>query len=133
MAFRLASQIPGTIPEIENIPMSTTLPDQVSDIREDALARIQSATTVADLDTVRREVLGKSGTLPGLRRGVGALPADERRTVGAAIHEAQQAVTAAIEAREQELLDTERPCRGRSTSPFRASRLALAGCTRRSS
>jgi phenylalanyl-tRNA synthetase alpha chain len=107
MAFRLASQIPGTIPEIENIPMSTTLPDQVSDIRKDALARIQSATTVADLDTVRREVLGKSGTLPGLRRGVGALPADERRTVGAAIHEAQQAVTAAVEAREQELLDTE--------------------------
>lgn len=71
------------------------------------MARIRSVTTVADLDVVRREVLGKSGTLPGLRRGVGALPAEERRTVSAAIHEAQQGVTAAIEAREQELLDTE--------------------------
>ena len=87
--------------------MSTTLPPQVSDIREEALARIRSAATVAELDVVRREALGKSGTLPGLRRGVGALPAEERRTVGAAIHEAQQAVTAAIEARQQELLDTE--------------------------
>jgi phenylalanyl-tRNA synthetase alpha chain len=80
--------------------MSTTLLRQVADIREEALAGIRSATTVAGLDAVRREVLGKSGTLPGLRRGVGALPPEDRRT-------AQQAVTAAIEAREQELLDTE--------------------------
>lgn len=109
--------------------MSTTLPHQISDIPEEALAHIRSATTVADLDMVRREVLGKSGTLSALRRGVGVLPAEERRTVGAAIHEAQQAVTAAIEAREQEL----RPCRGRSMSPCRASRLALAACIRRSS
>ena len=87
--------------------MSTTLLRQISEIRERSLAGIRSAATVAGLDVVRRDVLGKSGTLSMLRRGVGALPPEERRTVGAAIHEAQEAVTAAIEAREQELLDTE--------------------------
>jgi phenylalanyl-tRNA synthetase alpha chain len=89
------------------MPMSTTLLRQISDIHEKALAGIRSATTVADLDGVRREVLGKQGTLLGLRRGVGALAPDDRRTVGAAIHDAQQALTTAIEAREQDLLDTE--------------------------
>lgn len=87
--------------------MSTALPRRISDIRDEALGGIRSATTVADVHAVRREVLGRSGRLPSLRRGVGALPPDEHRTVGAAIHEAQQAVTAAIETREQELLYTE--------------------------
>ncbi len=42
--------------------------------REEALARIRSAATVAGLDVVRREVLGESGTPPGLRRDVDAIP-----------------------------------------------------------
>jgi phenylalanyl-tRNA synthetase alpha chain len=87
--------------------MSTTLLHQIAEIREEALAAIRSATTVTGLDAVRREVLGKSGTLLGLRRGIGALSPDDRRTAGAALHEAQQAVTAGIKAREQELLATE--------------------------
>ena len=87
--------------------MSTTLLRQIAEIREGALVGIRSATTVTGLDAVRREVLGKSGTLPGLRRGIGALPPDDRRTVGAALHEAQERIAADIEARERELLDTE--------------------------
>jgi phenylalanyl-tRNA synthetase alpha chain len=87
--------------------MSAGLLRQITEVREKALADIRAAVSVAGLDTVRREVLGKSGTLPGLRRGVGALAPDDRRTVGAALHEAQQKVTADIEARERELLDTE--------------------------
>lgn len=87
--------------------MSTTLLAQISQIRTDALARVASAATITDLDVTRREVLGKSGSIPGLRRGLGALPAEDRSTVGAAIHEAQQTLATAVETREQELLDAE--------------------------
>jgi phenylalanyl-tRNA synthetase alpha chain len=87
--------------------MNDTLLRQIADTREEALLDIRSATTVTGLDAVRREVLGKSGTLLGLRRGIGALPPDDRRTVGTALHEAQQRITADIEAREKELLDAE--------------------------
>jgi phenylalanyl-tRNA synthetase alpha chain len=87
--------------------MSTNPPTQVTGIRQEALARIRSADTMADLDEVRREVLGKSGTLTRLRRRVGGLPREERRAVGAAIHETQQAVTAALETRQQDLLDSQ--------------------------
>jgi hypothetical protein len=66
MAFRLASQIPGTIPEIENMPMSTTLPDQVSEIGEEALARIRSAVTTPFRS---RSVTPRRGQ--GLRRPLG--------------------------------------------------------------
>jgi hypothetical protein len=52
--------------------MSAILLRQVSNICDEALVRIQSARTGAGLDTVRREVLGKSGALPGPRRGVGS-------------------------------------------------------------
>lgn len=87
--------------------MSTTLLDQITQIRTDALHRVASAATITDLDTTRREVLGKSGSIPALRRRLGTLPAEDRRTVGAAIHEAQQTLTTAVDTREQELLDAE--------------------------
>jgi len=51
--------------------------------------------------------LGKSVSLLVLRRGIGALVAEERKTVGAALHEAQQQITADLEARVQELFDSE--------------------------
>lgn len=80
---------------------------QVEQIKKKALAGTRAATSLADLIEVRREVLGKSGSLPVLRRSLGELPAEDRKTVGTAVHEAQQLITAALDAREQELLDSE--------------------------
>jgi phenylalanyl-tRNA synthetase alpha chain len=80
---------------------------QIEQIRDAARAHIGGSGSLAELHAVRRDVLGKAGTLPGLRRAVGSLEPDARKQVGAALHEAQQLVSAELDAREQDLLDTE--------------------------
>lgn len=80
---------------------------QVEQARDSALAGIGGATSLAAMAEVRHQVLGKAGPLLLMRRGLGALAAEDRKIVGAAVHEAQQLLTAALGAREQELLDVE--------------------------
>src|SRR5690606_9440050 len=48
-------------------------------------------------------VLGRSGTLTGILRGLGGLPAEERREVGQAANLAKQALEGALEARRDAL------------------------------
>jgi len=67
------------------------------------LADIGSSADLAALDAVRVAVLGKKGALTELLKGLGKLPADERRAAGAAINEAKQRVESALEARRDEL------------------------------
>lgn len=73
----------------------------------EAFAGLATASSLSALDTIRRVSLGRAGALPEIRRGIGALGADDRRRVGQALAEAQQRVTAALNAREQALLDAE--------------------------
>ncbi|HEX6501111.1 MAG TPA: phenylalanine--tRNA ligase subunit alpha [Micromonosporaceae bacterium] len=80
---------------------------RIADIRAEALAAIRAAASPAELDAVRRRVLGRSGVLPALRRRLGSLPVEGRRTVGAAPHEAQQSITTELDARQRDLLDSE--------------------------
>ncbi|GIH08502.1 phenylalanine--tRNA ligase alpha subunit [Rhizocola hellebori] len=72
-----------------------------------ALDRIETAPTLAELDVVRREAIGKTGKVLAVRRMIGNLAADHKRVVGAAVNEAQQQVVHALERREQELLGSE--------------------------
>jgi phenylalanyl-tRNA synthetase alpha chain len=72
-----------------------------------ALLATSEATTVEDLDTVRRDALGRSGTVLAVRRTIGALDEQARRAVGAAVGEAVQTLTSALSEREAELLDTQ--------------------------
>jgi phenylalanyl-tRNA synthetase alpha chain len=80
---------------------------RIAEVRDDALAQIEGSSSMQDLDAVRRDMLGKSGRLPMLRRSIGALAAQDRRTVGAALNDAQQAVSASLKTREDQLLDLE--------------------------
>lgn len=79
----------------------------VADAQDRALAEVNEAATAASLAGVRREVLGKSGALLLLRRNLGSLPIEDRKRVGAAIHEAIARIEAALAAREEALLDSE--------------------------
>jgi phenylalanyl-tRNA synthetase alpha chain len=81
--------------------------NRIADVARDAVAAIGAATSLADLAAVRREVLGKSGSLPVLGRGIGALAVQDRKAVGAALHEAQRRLSADLDARQRELLDAE--------------------------
>jgi phenylalanyl-tRNA synthetase alpha chain len=80
---------------------------RLEQVRSAALAGVDSAGTLVDLDAVRRAYMGRSGALLGFRREIGSLDADARRTFGAAVNDAVRDVTDALERRETELLDSE--------------------------
>jgi len=73
----------------------------------EAVAAAREAKTLAELDAVRRNVIGKSGTVSIIRRKIGSLGEQERRSVGAAVTEAQRSISEALDLREEELLDSE--------------------------
>jgi phenylalanyl-tRNA synthetase alpha chain len=69
----------------------------------DLINAIGGATTVADVETVRVNALGKTGTISGLLKGMGAMSPDERREQGPVINGLRDRVTAAIVAKKAEL------------------------------
>ncbi len=64
---------------------------------------IGSAATVAEVEAVRVAALGKTGTISGLLKGMGAMSPDERREQGPMINGLRDRVAAAIAARKSEL------------------------------
>ncbi|MBU3702574.1 MAG: phenylalanine--tRNA ligase subunit alpha [Acidimicrobiia bacterium] len=77
--------------------------DEIAAISDDAPARIADATTLAELRAVEAELTGRKGSLTLLKRGLGALGADDRRAAGAALNAAIGTVEAAIAARRDAL------------------------------
>jgi phenylalanyl-tRNA synthetase alpha chain len=73
----------------------------------DALAAINSCPDLQALEQVKARFLGKSGSLTELLKGLGKLEADLRKTAGARINEAKQAVEGALKARREVLQQTE--------------------------
>jgi len=79
----------------------------VTDTRSDDLAALLSETEAAlaaapdlrALDTVRVGVLGKSGSVTALLKGLGAIPAEARKDRGAAVNRLKGALEQKIEAR----------------------------------
>ena len=67
------------------------------------LAEVASSADLAALDGVRVAVLGRKGSVTELLKGLGKLPAAERKAAGADINRAKARVTEAIEARRAEL------------------------------
>lgn len=80
---------------------------RIAEIRDRTVAALGDITTLDDLTVLRHEVVGRSGSLSAIRRTVGGLPVDDRRQVGTALHEAAGRVTADLDVRQQQLLDTE--------------------------
>jgi phenylalanyl-tRNA synthetase alpha chain len=72
-----------------------------------ALDRLAAAPDVAGVESLRHEVLGRSGSLTAVLRGLAGVPAGERRAVGAAANGAREALEAAISERLQTLADQE--------------------------
>lgn len=73
--------------------------DELQSLKGMTLERIEAASDLAALDSVRVEVLGKKGSLTGVLRGLGSLPAEERPAVGKVSNEVRQAIEQAIDAR----------------------------------
>ncbi|WP_446831715.1 phenylalanine--tRNA ligase subunit alpha [Candidatus Foliamicus sp.] len=71
-------------------------------IRE-ALAAIQAAGTLDELESLRVQLLGRKGEITARLKAVGALPAAQRPAAGKAVNQAKNEIGAAIAARKQAL------------------------------
>ncbi|MDP3412541.1 MAG: phenylalanine--tRNA ligase subunit alpha, partial [Polaromonas sp.] len=74
---------------------------------DSAKAGFAQAVTPADLENAKAQFLGKAGRITELMKGLAALPVEEKKSRGAAINLAKQAIEAALTARRQALLDAE--------------------------
>jgi phenylalanyl-tRNA synthetase alpha chain len=74
---------------------------------DSARASFEQAAVPADLENAKARFLGKSGRLTELMKGMAVLSVDEKKTRGAAINIAKQAIEAALNARRQALADHE--------------------------
>ena len=81
--------------------------NELDAIVESARADFARAGTPAELENAKARYLGKAGRITELMKGLGQLPVEEKKTRGAAINEAKQAIEAALGARRQALLDAE--------------------------
>ncbi|MFA7249772.1 MAG: phenylalanine--tRNA ligase subunit alpha [Dehalococcoidia bacterium] len=76
---------------------------RVAEVEAEARQRLAGAADEAALEAWRTAVLGRSGSLTAVLRGLGGLPEDERRAVGAAANTAKAALEAALDARREDL------------------------------
>lgn len=65
------------------------------------------ATTPADLENAKAQYLGKSGRMTELMKGMASLSVEEKKTRGAAINVAKQAIEAALNERRHALAEAE--------------------------
>ena len=77
--------------------------EEIAAITDDAPGRIATATTLAELRAVEAGLVGRKGSLTLLKRGLGALGADERRAAGAALNAAIESVETAVATRRHDL------------------------------
>ena len=80
--------------------------DDIRAARDAALAQIDGADSLESVTTLDTQLLGRKGPLAKLKTRLGGLATvDEKKAAGQAVNEAVQAVTAALEARTDELRD----------------------------
>ena len=71
----------------------------IETLTRSALADIAGAASLDALEAQRVALLGKSGSITGLLKQLGALPAEERKAAGEQINRAKEAVADALSAR----------------------------------
>ncbi len=77
--------------------------DDLRRIEADAPARIAGADTIEDLRTIESELLGRKGELTLLKKQMGALDPQERRSAGSVLNEVRDSIAESIESRRQQL------------------------------
>ena len=86
--------------------------EQLAQVGEEAAVAVQAAASLAGLDAVETEYLGrKSGKLTGLLRLVGALPADAKPAYGQAVNARKDELTALLDGKRASLAGAERTAR----------------------
>jgi phenylalanyl-tRNA synthetase alpha chain len=77
--------------------------ERISELEQEASARIAEAADTAALEELRVRYLGRKSELTSILRGIGQLPPEQRGPVGAAANKARQALEQALSARRAEV------------------------------
>jgi phenylalanyl-tRNA synthetase alpha chain len=77
--------------------------DDPQQLQEAGLGEIAASDSPEALEQVRIKYLGRQGLVTGLMRGLGGLPAGERRSAGARFNTLKDTISEAIDARQVEL------------------------------
>ena len=70
--------------------------DQLEALRREALETLETLTTPKELEDFRVRYMGKKGSVTGLLRGMGALPAEERPIMGQLVNQLRQELEEAV-------------------------------------
>jgi phenylalanyl-tRNA synthetase alpha chain len=81
--------------------------DEIRALEAEALREASAAKTTEALRSVEQRYLGKQGSISGLMKTIGKLPADERPKFGAAVNEAKSRVQAALDQKAAKLREKE--------------------------
>jgi phenylalanyl-tRNA synthetase alpha chain len=81
--------------------------EDLDQLMQSARADFAAAPTPAELENAKARYLGKSGRLTELLKGLARLSPDDKRSRGAEINQAKQAIEAELAARRQGLADAE--------------------------
>ena len=71
--------------------------EKLETLKKEALAQVEKATTLQDLQDVRVAYLGKKGPITEVLRGMGKLSAEERPIIGELANTVRGGITGAIE------------------------------------
>ena len=81
--------------------------NDVESLKSRFLGAVAQAASLAALEELRVEALGKKGAVTALMKGLGAVPAGERKARGAALNLLKDEIAAALDARKAALGDQE--------------------------
>lgn len=81
--------------------------ETVEQLEKEALAAIQLAASTPQLRETENSFIGKAGSITGLMKQMGALPAEQKPQFGKAVNDAKARITEQIEARFKELKQLE--------------------------
>ncbi len=79
--------------------------NELDELVDSARADFAQASTPAELENAKAKYIGKSGRLTDLMKGLAALSVEEKKSTGAGINMAKQAIEAALGDRRQALAD----------------------------
>ena len=81
--------------------------EQLTDLENDALTALDSATTRAETEAWHAQFLSRKGAMTSILRGLGGLDAEQRPVVGKHANEVKQRLGAALQARQSSIAQAE--------------------------
>ena len=102
-ALKALEEAQGVQNPLEEARRALEFLEEVERLVEDAWTSIESAQTLAELEQLRIEYLGRSAELTEMKKSIRELPVELRPQVGGAANRASRGIEAALEARWAEL------------------------------